>query len=83
MQIVRVIASSVQAAFSVAVCVAKGELPDIYKTDEDCIKAYIGQPMPMQTRYVPFRIELHEPDEQGQMDGAYWRLDLPARATMQ
>lgn len=77
MRVLRIIATSPQTAVEVAVQIMNGKLPDVYKTDEECVHAYVGQPMPMQVRYFPYRVTLTPKGDDGIMDAHLYRLDLP------
>lgn len=76
MQVLRIIATSPETAVAVAVQIMNGQLPNVYKTDEECVHAYVGQPMPMQARYFPYRVTL-TPNANGNLDAHLYRLDLP------
>lgn len=74
-----VIASSQQAVLEVTTRIMSGELPAMYKTPDECLKAYAAQPMPMQLRYLPWCVQVAEHDDEveGVARVGMYRLDLP------
>lgn len=74
-----VIASSQMAVIQVTTQILNGQLPVMYKTPDECLKAYCSQPLPMQTQYLPWCVQVAEFDDEldEAADVGMYRLDLP------